>query len=409
MRSVVRRITHRASRLTALVTAMVWLSGCLTAGYVIQAGLGQLRLLGQARPIAEVIADPEVDARTKALLGRVPDILAYASKRGLADQGNYREYVELDRPSVVWFMAASRPLAFEPRVWSFPIVGSFTYVGWFDYREARTIERILLERGWDVHIRRVHAYSTGGWFHDPILSSMLSDEDDAVSALAHVLFHELTHANVLMNDQSTFNESIASFVGDTMTEEYLIERFGDDSPVVTSYRTDLAEDNQRGARLASAYGELDALYKGNEPVAVKLASKRRVLDRLEFELGLPYRVNNASLINFKTYNAGMAEFTRLYQTCSKNWLRFLAAVKSLRPAAFGSEQTDDIGPVITALTSKGCPDTVPKGAMLQPGARGFTANLRPGIVGSSGSPHRPSQVAFPDCRARRDGVVLLSR
>ena len=359
--AIMQRVYRRAR--VAVFAAMVclmaclalYLAGCLTVGYVAQAGLGQLRLLHDARPIAEVLRDPEVDLRTKALLAEVPDMLAFAEKNGLDSQGNYRKYVELSQESVVWFMAASDPLAFEPEVWSFPIVGSFTYVGWFNKDEALTIKKILAGRGLDVHVRTVSAYSTGGWFRDPILSSMLSDEDDAFRSLAHVLIHELVHANILVNDQSTFNESIAKFVGDTMAEQYMVRRFGAESEEVVSFREELAERRERGQRLTRAYSELNALYESNVPREQKLAQKQRILDSVRSELKLLSRLNNASLLSFKTYNAGLAEFGQLYEVCGKDWRRFLAAAASLEPSAFAEEQMDEIGPVIAALAAKGCP------------------------------------------------------
>lgn len=351
---------RRAQSAVILAVALAFLAGCLETGYVIQAGLGQLRLRSQARPIDQVLADSEVDRRTKILLQEVPHVLAFADKNGLRSKGNYQTYVDLDRPSVVWFMAASKPLAFEPKLWSFPIVGSFTYVGWFDYREAQQIKRILVSRGLDVHVRRVRAFSTGGWFRDPILSTMLSDEDDAFRSLANVLIHELTHANILVNDQSTFNESVASFVGDTMAEQYLIKRFGPDSAEVVAYREEQAEDRKRGQRMARAYQELAALYDSDATDAAKLAGKRRIIDQLEAELALPYRANNASLLGFKTYNAGLAEFARLYEVCNRDWPRFLAAVGQLDGSAFAEEQLEIIGPVIDKLTARGCRPSDPQ-------------------------------------------------
>lgn len=376
--------------LTAVVLAAVGLAGCLTVGYVVQAGLGQLRLLGDARPIDQVLADPAVDRRTKALLAEVPGMLDYAAERGLESQGNYTQYVELDQPSVVWFMAASKPLAFEPRVWSFPIVGSFTYVGWFDLREARTIRRILEGDGWDVHVRRVRAYSTGGWFRDPVLSSMLSDDDDAFSGLVHVLIHELVHANILLRDQSTFNESVAKFVGDTMAEEYLSARAGADSPLVVAFRQELAERKARGEGLARSYAALAALYDSDASDARKLAEKKRIFDEMEVELRLPYRINNASLLNFKTYNAGIAEFAQLYQACDRDWLRFFAAVRTLETDSFSKEQQDDIAPVISGLVRKGCPARTALSREVD-----FTISRRT----SSGSLAPSDRVLDPGCRS----------
>lgn len=331
------------------------LCGCLESRYVVQASFGQLELWGKARPIDEHLASRDTDARTRVLLEEVGHIRRFAARQGLAPGGSYRKYVPLDRPAVVWFLAASKPLSLEPMLWHFPVVGSFPYTGWFDPREARKIAARLRRQGWETFIRPVRAYSTGGWFRDPVVSTMFSPRDDALRELANVLLHELTHANLLVNDQSTFNESLASFVGDTMAEQYLAERFGPASAELAAFRLELAEDRRRGARMAAAYDELDALYRSARPDAEKLARKREILAALDAELELPYRPNNASLLGFKTYNAGLPEFAALYQACAQDWARFFAAIRALDAGDFPEAQAEDIGPVIAKLAGAGCP------------------------------------------------------
>jgi predicted aminopeptidase len=333
---------------------LVLLGSCIQTRYVVQASLGQLELLGRARPIERVLRDPDIDARTRFLLTEVQAVLDYASRQGLKSQGNYQKYVDLDREAVVWFMTTSRPLAFEPRLWSFPIVGSFPYLGWFDYLEALKIQRRLEEDGWEVFVRRVRAYSTGGWFNDPVLSTMLSDEEDAYRSLVNVLMHELVHANVLVNDQSTFNESIASFVGDQMALEYLAHRLGPDSAELVAFREELREDRERGIALEKAYGELDALYTSQRSDQEKRRRKRGILRRIESDLDLDITLNNAVMIGFKTYNAGLDEFAELYRLCDSSFPRFLEVVGSLESADFASEQQEDIAPVIERLIGGGC-------------------------------------------------------
>src|SRR5690606_5007973 len=105
----------------------------------------------------------------------VPHIKAYALENGLAISDNYDEFVALNRPYVVWFVNASHPLAFYPKTFWFPVVGSFPGLGWFDERTARRHAASLQREGWDVSVRGVRAFSTGGWFGDPIVSSMFTE------------------------------------------------------------------------------------------------------------------------------------------------------------------------------------------------------------------------------------------
>lgn len=319
--------------------------------YVIQAGLGQAELWSVARDINDVIADPETDERTRVLLRESRVIMKYAQKHGFSSKGNYEQFVELERGQVVWFLAAAKPLKLEPEIWNFPLVGSFPYLGWFDYREALQIRKRLKDRGLDTYLRPVHAYSTGGWLDDPILSTMLSSEDDAFRYLANILLHELTHANLFVEDQATFNESIASFVGDTMADEYLVWRFGLESEEVRLYREEAAESELRGSRFVEAHNELEALYASSKSDAKKLAEKDRITSGLQHELHLGWKPNNASLVGFKVYNTGQKEFAALYEACGKKWAPFFAAIKSLKASDFGQEQLEEIDPVITRLQS----------------------------------------------------------
>ncbi|WP_045119508.1 aminopeptidase [Haliangium ochraceum] len=357
IRDIRRRLRALAPMALAALAALASLgsAGCLTTRYVIQAGMGQAELWGESRAIDDVLEDARTDERTRVLLREVGEVRRFAEARGLATKGNYRSYVALDRPAVVWFLAASRPLSFEPKLWHFPIVGSFPYTGWFDEREALKMAALLRDHGYETFLRPVRAYSTGGWFRDPVLSSMFSSRDDALRDLVNVLLHELTHANILVSDQSTFNESIASFVGDTMTEEYLGARFGADSEELRVYREELAASRVRGARLAAAYAELAALYASDAGDDDKRARKQRILSQLDAELKLPYRPNNAAMLGFKTYNAGLDEFAALFATCGRDWPRFFAAIDTLAPGAFPKPQAEDIGPVIDALAARGCP------------------------------------------------------
>lgn len=326
--------------------------GCMQTRYVIQAGIGQAELWSLARDIDDVIADPETDERTRVLLKESKLIMDFARQHGFERKGNYSQFVEVDRGQVVWFLAAAAPLQLEAEIWNFPLVGSFPYLGWFDHREALQIRERLRQRGLDVYMRPVHAYSTGGWLDDPILSTMLSSTDDAFRYLSNILLHELTHANLFVEDQATINESIASFVGDTMAREYLIARFGADSEEVAIYIAEEAEEARLGERFAATYNELAVLYASNKSDAAKAKEKQRITQALQGELGLGWQPNNASLLGFKVYNTGRSEFEALYQGCGRRWAPFFAAIKSLEEKDFGAPQLEEIGPVILKLVPR---------------------------------------------------------
>jgi predicted aminopeptidase len=310
-------------------------------------------MLGGER-IDRVLADPTTPPEVAALLGEVAPIRAFGVRNGLTRSRSYRRYVALDREYVVWFVTGSRPLAFEPKVYWFPIAGSFAGVGWF--RQARADRHVarLERRGWDAAARGASAYSTAGWFRDPVVSSMLSTGPAAPGELANVLLHESLHATVLVPNQTTFDESLASFVADTMTLEYLTERFGATSPELRAYRDADAAWRRRQARELAAYEALAALYASPLPDAEKLREKRELLAALDRDLGSTEPANNASLLGAKLYGTGQEDFAALLSTCGHDWPRFLAAVSSLRPRDFAARQQQDVASVAQTLVRWGC-------------------------------------------------------
>ena len=193
----------------ALVLALLvtMTSGCLMTRYLAQGAHGQLELLGRAEKIEDVIKDPATPTRTAMLLAAIPEIRKYGQTYGLNIKHNYKHYVLLGRPAAVWFVGAADPLAFKPLRWCFPIVGCFAGLGWFDEDEAVQQKLALEKKGYDAIVRPAGAYSTGGWFPDPVLSSMLSGGEDAYPSLANVILHESVHATVLVPDQPFFNRA----------------------------------------------------------------------------------------------------------------------------------------------------------------------------------------------------------
>ena len=335
----------RFSPLVAIVCA----GGCLMPRYLGQAVYGQLDLLHRARPLEDVIADPDVDLRTRMLLSAVPDIKAFGAAHGLNTRKNYNTFVQLDSSEPVWFVGASDPLSFEARQWCFPIAGCFAGLGWFDVDDAFEQEAQLEHDGYDAFARPADAYSTGGWFHDPVLSSMLSPGDDAWSWLANVILHESTHATVFIPDEPDFNEGFAEYIGDHLADDWLVARFGTGSIELTSYRDDLGKRATRTTRELAAYEELDALYKSNAPRAQKLAKKQSIIDALMEDLQLRERPNNATLIEMRVYRAAGDGFAKVQAACGGSLTKMIAAARKLRRSDFTASLQPDLTPVLHHL------------------------------------------------------------
>ena len=327
------------------------LPGCLMAEYLSQAAHGQLALLGKARPIEEVVRDPNTPLRTAMQLAEIPAIKQYGRSYGLVIKRNYATYSALGRPAAVWFVGAADPVAFKPLRWCFPIVGCFAGLGWFDEDDGIAQKAALDKQGWDTIIRPASAYSTGGWFPDPVLSTMLGGGDDALPGLANVILHESVHATVLVPDEPFFNESFASYIADALTDHWITVRFGPGSPEDLAWTLGEATRLPRTARLLDAYDQLKQLYDGPAPRDQKLADKARIIDELVADLHLRRRPNNASLTETRVYNGGATPILLAHRACG-DLASLVRAGQTLTRADFARTLQDDLTPIGEVLAAR---------------------------------------------------------
>jgi predicted aminopeptidase len=331
-------------------------AGCFPARYLAQAARGQIQMLRAARPIPEVVAARAVPGDVGRLLLAVPAMKAFGEAHGLRPTRSYGRYADLRRPAAVWVVQACAPLSFDVRRWRFPIVGSIPYLGFFDEQAARRHAAALAaEEALDVDVRGAGAFSTLGWFDDPVLSTMIPPGDVALGELANAVLHESVHATLYVNDQSAFDESLASFVADRLTPRWLDAALGPAAPEAVAWRTAQARQRARARRLHDAWVELDALYRSPAAEAEKRAGKARVLEAARAELRLARPLNNASLAGFKTYDSGAPAFERLLAACGGSFPRFLGALGTLRAGDFARPQQPDFDAVVDRLARGGCP------------------------------------------------------
>ena len=312
--------------------------------YLAQAAYGQLDLLSRAKPIDEVVNDPNTPLRTAVLLAEIPAIKQYGRSYGLKIKRNYNTYSSLGRPAAVWFVGAADPVAFKPLKWCFPIVGCFAGLGWFDEDEGVKQKLALEARGYDAIVRPASAYSTGGWFPDPVLSTMLGGGDDSFPELANVILHESVHATVLVPDQPFFNESLAEYVADTLTDHWIVDRFGHGSPEELAWTLGQATHLSRTARTLETYDLLKKLYDSNQSREAKLAQKAKIIDELVADLKLRKRPNNASLTEARVYNGGAAALLDAHRACGDLRSMILAG-KTLTRADFSKALQEDLVPI----------------------------------------------------------------
>ncbi len=212
-------------RLIFLTIFALLLTGCANLGYYAQSVQGQLSILAHRQPIEQLLNDPDTSAITRSRLQRVLQLRQYAGTHlQLAHHGSYQDFSKLDRNYAVWNVVATPEFSLTPVQWCFMVVGCLSYRGYFDENQARSFANQLQEQGHDVFVGGVAAYSTLGWFNDPVLSPMLSWSD---SRLANVIFHELAHQRVYIPDDTEFNEAFASAVASLGTQHWMDEHASD--------------------------------------------------------------------------------------------------------------------------------------------------------------------------------------
>ena len=308
---------------------MVRLSGCLLIlvfgfgseiGYLYQLFKGQVALLWKAEPIDEVLKARRLSPDQRAKLELVQAIRAFAqSEIGLNTSKNYTTYVDIGRGPVSWNLVVCPKDRLEPLEWSYPVVGAVPYRGYFDREKAEEARDHYVAEGYDTYLRPVSAYSTLGWFSDPVLSSMLRyPEGD----LADLIIHELTHATVWIEGDVTFNESLASFVGEAGALMWLQRKYGADSEAVYRMLAERADGVVFRNFMRDIASRLDSLYQSNSPHKITqrqqiFASARTEFQSLSLKTDLyarfpSWEINNARMALYRIYRERTDVFARVY-------------------------------------------------------------------------------------------------
>ncbi|ALK99215.1 aminopeptidase [Massilia sp. WF1] len=217
------RINARLRAVLLAGAAAGLLASCSTLNYYTQAAQGQLELLSDARPIDDWIADPGTSTKLRLRLETARQIRRFAvSEMALPDNNSYKNYTSLKRKYVLWNVVATPELSLKPLQWCFPVAGCVNYRGYYSKEAAESYARELKNEGDDVEVGGVPAYSTLGWFSDPLISTFINYPD---AELARMIFHELAHQIVYAQGDSQFNESFASTVEEVGVERWM-DRFG---------------------------------------------------------------------------------------------------------------------------------------------------------------------------------------
>ena len=236
-----------------------------------------MNLLADARPIDRWLSDPDVKDDLKGRLKRVRDIREFAARElGLPDNGSYKSFARLDRPFVMWNVVATPELSLKPESWCFPVAGCVDYRGYYDQQAALAFARQLRDKGLDVRVSGVPAYSTLGWFNDPVLSTFIHYPE---AELARLVFHELAHQVAYAAGDSPFNESFATAVEEFGVERWLQMRC--DHEVRTAYIAFQRRREDFLALLERYRSRLDDLYQSDQCDAYKRQRKAQLLTDMQ--------------------------------------------------------------------------------------------------------------------------------
>ncbi len=291
--------------------------------YGARQGYGQLRIIWNARPVEEFLADPQFPDSLKARLHLIAEVRKYSiDSLGLKDTENYKTMYDQKSKEVMWVVMASERFRLKPKEWVFPIVGAVPYKGFFNEKKANDLKQDLKNQGWDVVVRNPGGWSTLGWFTDPILSKMLSRSE---GDLANLIIHEMSHATIFVKDSVDFNENLATFIGDRGAEKFLIYKYGEHSKEYTTYMNEDKDYLKFVNHMLRGANALDSLYNSMNPAdseEQKLDLKEKVirkvitsLDTLSLSLtSAPSKrfrnelPNNAYFMNFRQYQSKQDNF-----------------------------------------------------------------------------------------------------
>ncbi len=331
------------SRVRTLITigsAVIWLAGCANLGYYAQAVDGHMNIHNRVRPIDAIIADPDTDPGLKRTLTLITGVREFANRElKLPDNQSFTTYADLGRRYAIWNVSAAPELSIVPEKWCFVAAGCVSYRGFFSEAEAQRFAEGLRMKGYDISVGGVRTYSTLGWFKDPVLNTFLGYSD---TELAQLIFHELAHQLIYVQDDSTFNESFATAVELEGIARWLKQQ-GVGEPR-TAFDASQKRKTAATAIMLDYRKRLEALYASDESEAGKRVAKARILAELRENLAsletdrarsaaydkwLALHLNNAYLASVSTYTQWVPAFHSLLARHDGDIGRFYEAVREL--------------------------------------------------------------------------------
>lgn len=316
------------------------LISCQTIHFYGQAIQGQTEILVKSRPNKRVMADPASPPLLVQQLTSVEEIRQFATQQlQLPGNESYGRYTDLGRKHVVWVLYAAPEFSLVPKTWFYPMIGEMDYRGYFHQQDTTALAGQLRNEGYDVYIGGVDAYSTLGWFHDPVLNTFVDYPD---IDLAETLFHELLHRKVFHRGDTVFNESLANVVAEEGVRRWLT--YQGRSADLRKYKQRLVRRGEFYQEVEIARSRLRKLYASGKPPAEMCTEKAAILEKLRdqfrelrrrwgghgLESWLEEDLNNGHIVSLDLYFQQMPQFEKLLTDCGGDLTLFYKQADKLK-------------------------------------------------------------------------------
>jgi len=280
---------------------------------------GQLNIIQNSIPIETILNDSLISDSIKQKINFIQEVKSFAEENlGLKKTNNYSTFYDQQNNYPLWVLSACKALSFEEHEWKFPIFGRSTYKGFFNKGEG-TIEQLeLIRQGFDTDLSPASAWSTLGFFKDPILSSMFNKSE---GKLAELIIHELTHSTIFIKNDIDFNENLATFIGEQGARLFLEYKFSKESSQYQFYSNELHDQQLYELHFLKAYQLLDSLYTRNHTPSIQrkysiISQTFQTLDTLKVKNNTKYTYyrshlpNNSFFVDFKRYRIKQTDFSK---------------------------------------------------------------------------------------------------
>jgi predicted aminopeptidase len=330
------------------------IAGC-SPGYVVRAAYEQSKILLARRPIAEVIKDPATTQEDREKLSLVLAARTFATDIGLDPGEAFTQFSDIGKDTLAWVVMASRKDSFSMHTWWFPIVGTVPYKGFFDQQDALLQAKALEQEGYESSVRGTEAFSTLGWFNDPLLSTTLKNTP---TRIVNTVIHETVHSTVWIPGHVAFNESLANFVGSRAAIDFFKGRRRGDAAALASKPSadDTVLQSEREHKftlefadcVSEAFDKLNTLYgRGDLTSEQKVSERQQVFDQVMEPFRVRYpavtalrTLNNAELLQSTIYMTKLRLFEQLYASVQEKWPEFFGRVVELKGRLERGESND---------------------------------------------------------------------